>query len=109
MRLRVDAHSPIPIRRPLTQPFTHVMEGGGVPRDPDLPWVRECGGFVGTDPRTVARAIEDLERSGYRPLRFGAASPSSMSGCSPPRGASAETVNGASFRGAMSPVEEDEL
>ena len=63
MHLHVDAHSPILIRRPLTEPLTHVIEGGGVPR------FRELAGFLGSDPNTVARAIEDLKRSGYRPLR----------------------------------------
>jgi len=33
MRLRVDAHSPIPIRWQLTEHLKHVIEGGGGPRD----------------------------------------------------------------------------
>ena len=103
----MDAHSPTPIRRQLTEPLTHVIEGGGVPRDPALPCIREFAGFVGTS--TVARAIEDLKGSGYRPLRPpGIAPPSSISGCPPPRGAPAETVKGKSFGGAINPVEEDE-
>jgi hypothetical protein len=67
MHLHVDAHSPILIRRPLTEPLTHVIEGGGVPARLGI---RELAGFLGSDPNTVARAIEDLTRSGYRPLRF---------------------------------------
>ena len=109
MRLRVDAHSPTPIRRQLSEPLTHVSEGGGVPRGPALPYIREFAGFVRTNPSTVARAIEDLKGSGYRPLRPpGIAAPSSISGCPPPRGAPAETVKGKSFGGAINPVEEDE-
>jgi DNA-binding transcriptional regulator YhcF (GntR family) len=69
MTLRMDAHSPIPIRRQLTEPLTHVIEGGGVPRDLALPCIPEFAGFADTNPSTVARVIEDLKRSGYRPLR----------------------------------------
>jgi hypothetical protein len=108
MRLRVDAYSLIPILRPLTEPLTHLIEGRGVPRDPELPCTREFGGFVGTNPSTVARVIEDLKRSGYRPLRPPENAPlSSISGCPPPSGTPAETVNGRSFGGAINPVEED--
>jgi hypothetical protein len=109
MNLRMDAHSPIPIRRQLTEPLTHVIEGGGVPRDLALPCIPEFAGFADTNPSTVARVIEDLKRSGYRPLRPpGIAPPSSISGSPPPRGAPAETVKGKSFGGAINPVEEDE-
>ena len=65
MDLRVDAHSPIPIRRPGAEPLADVIEGGGLPWVPALP--RELDG-VGITPNAVARAIEDLQRSGYRPL-----------------------------------------
>ena len=77
MDLHVDAHSPTPIRRPGAESFTDVIEGGGVPRDPALP--RELDG-VGITPNTVARAIQDLKRSGYRPLhaRLVAPEPSSI-------------------------------
>src|SRR5882724_10792763 len=71
MRLRVDAHSPIPIRRQLTEQLKHVIEGGGVPRDQALPSIRELAGFLGINPNTVARAIEDLQRSGYVEARRG--------------------------------------
>src|SRR2546427_6671465 len=71
MRLRVDAHSPIPIRRQLTEQLKHVIEGGGVPRDQALPSIRELAGFLGINPNTVARAIEDLKRSGYVEARRG--------------------------------------
>ena len=65
MRLHVDAHSPIPIRWQLTEQLKHVIEGGGVPRDQALPSIRELAGFLGINPNTVARAIEDLKRSGH--------------------------------------------
>ena len=62
---RVDTHSPTPIRWPGAEPLTDVIEGGGLPWGPALP--RELDG-VGITPNAVARAIEDLQRSGYRPL-----------------------------------------
>jgi len=75
MSLHVDAHSPLLIRRPLTEPLTHVIEGLGVPRDQARSSIRELGGFLGSNPNTVARTIEDLKRSGYRPLRPRLAAP----------------------------------
>ena len=69
MHLQMNAHTPFPIRRPLTEQLGHVIEGGGVPRDQARASIREFAGFVDTDPSTVARVIEDLKRSGYRPLR----------------------------------------
>ena len=72
MDLRVDAHSPIPIRRPGAEPLADVIEGGGLPWGPALP--RELDG-VGIAPNAVARAIEDLQRSGYRPLHACQAAP----------------------------------
>src|SRR5712691_282528 len=71
IRLRVDAHSPIPIRRQLTEQLKHVIEGGGVQREHALPSIRELAGFLGINPNTVARAIEDLKRSGYVEARRG--------------------------------------
>src|SRR5919108_6526605 len=72
LRLAVDAHSPIPIRRQLTEQLKHAIEDGGVPRDQALPSIRELAGFLGINPNTVARAIEDLKRSGYVEARRGA-------------------------------------
>jgi DNA-binding transcriptional regulator YhcF (GntR family) len=70
-RLRVDAHSPIPMRWQLSEQLKHVIERGGVPRDQALPSIREMAGFLGINPNTVARAIEDLKRSGYVEPRRG--------------------------------------
>jgi GntR family transcriptional regulator len=70
-RLRVDVHSPIPIRWQLTEQLKHVIEGGGIPRDQALPSIRELAGFLGINPNTVARAIEDLKRGGYVEARRG--------------------------------------
>jgi DNA-binding transcriptional regulator YhcF (GntR family) len=67
VHLRVDTSNPFPIRRPLTAQLEPVRGGGVSPRDQALPSSRELGGFL--DPNTLTRAIEDLERSGYRPLR----------------------------------------
>ena len=71
MRLRVDAHSPIPIRWQLTEQLKHVIEGGAVPRDQALPSIRELAGFLGINPNTVTHAIEDLKRSGHVEARRG--------------------------------------
>jgi hypothetical protein len=56
VRLRVDAHSPVPIRWQLAEQLKQVIEGGGVPRDQALPSIRELAGFLGINPNTVARA-----------------------------------------------------
>jgi GntR family transcriptional regulator len=69
--LGVDAHSPIPIRRQLTEQLKHVIEAGGVPRNQPLPSIRALAGFLGINPNTVARAIEDLKQSGHVEVRRG--------------------------------------
>jgi len=71
MRLRVDEQSPIPIRRQLTEQLKHVIEGGGVPPDQALPSIRELAGFLGINPNTVARVVDDLKQSGYVEARRG--------------------------------------
>ena len=71
MRLQVDVHSPIPIRWQLSEQLKHVIEGGGVPQDRALPSIRALAGFLGINPNTVARAIEDLKRSGHVEARRG--------------------------------------
>ncbi|MGH7278431.1 MAG: GntR family transcriptional regulator [Candidatus Rokuibacteriota bacterium] len=71
MNLQVDAQSPIPIRRQLTEQLKHVIESGGVPQNQALPSIRELAGFLGINPNTVARVIEDLKRSGYVEARRG--------------------------------------
>ncbi len=71
MQLHVDAHSPIPIRRQLTEQLKHSIEAGGFSRDQSLPSIREMAGFLGINPNTVARVIEDLKRDGYVEARRG--------------------------------------
>ena len=71
MRLHLDTQSPIPIRWQLTEQLKHVIEGGGVARDQALPSIRELAGFLGINPNTVARSIEDLKRSGHVEARRG--------------------------------------
>src|SRR5512145_3069309 len=71
MRLRLDAQSPIPIRWQLTEQLKHVIESGRVPRDQALPSIRELAGFLGINPNTVARVIEDLKQGGYVQARRG--------------------------------------
>ena len=69
--LQVDARSPIPIHRQLAEQLKHVIEGGGVPRDQALPSIRELAGFLGINPNTVARVVEDLQHGGYVEARRG--------------------------------------
>ena len=71
MRLHLDVHSPISVRWQLTEQLKHFIEGGGVPQDQALPSIRELAGFLGINPNTVARAIEDLKRSGHVEARRG--------------------------------------
>jgi DNA-binding transcriptional regulator YhcF (GntR family) len=69
MHRQVDAHRPIPIRRQLTEPCKHVIEGGSAARETQaLPSPRELVGFLRINPNTREHAIEDLKRSGDRPL-----------------------------------------
>jgi hypothetical protein len=68
MHRPMDAHSPIPIRRQLTELREHVIEGDSDPRNQVLPSRRELVGSLGITPNARVRAIEDLKRSGYRPL-----------------------------------------
>src|SRR5438445_12942252 len=71
MNLKVDGHSPIPIRRQLTEQLRHAIEGGSVARDQALPSIRELAGFLGVNPNTVARVIDDLKQGGYVEARRG--------------------------------------
>jgi GntR family transcriptional regulator len=71
LNLQVDAHSPIPIRRQLTEQLKHLIEGGGVPREQALPSIRELAGFLGINPNTILRVIEDLKQSGHVEARRG--------------------------------------
>jgi hypothetical protein len=56
------------------------VEGGGFPRHQARPRVRALAGVQSAAPEAVGRAIEDLGRSGYRPLR-----PSSIASDPAPR------------------------
>jgi GntR family transcriptional regulator len=69
--LHVDARSPIPIRRQLTEQLKHAIESGRVPRDQTLPSIRALAGSLGINTNTVARVIEDLKQSGYVEARRG--------------------------------------
>ncbi len=71
MQLHVDAHSPIPIRRQLAEQLKHFVESGSFPQEQSLPSIRELAGFLGINPNTVARVIEDLKRDGYVQVRRG--------------------------------------
>src|SRR2546426_10645069 len=71
MNLTIDGHSPIPIRRQLTEQLKHAIESGGVGRDQALPSIRELAGFLGINANTVARVVEDLKQNGYVEARRG--------------------------------------
>ena len=71
IHLQVDKQSPIPIRRQLTEQLKHVIEAGGVPSDQPLPSIRELAGFLGINPNTGTRVVEDLKRSAYVEVRRG--------------------------------------
>ena len=71
IHLQVDKQSPIPIRRQLTEQLKHLIEAGGIPSDQPLPSIRELAGFLGINPNTVARVIEDMKRDAYVEVRRG--------------------------------------
>jgi GntR family transcriptional regulator len=71
MELHVNAQSPIPIRRQLTEQFKYFIEGGGFPRDQALPSIRKLAGILEINPNTVVRVIDDLKRDGYVLVRRG--------------------------------------
>lgn len=64
----MDVHSPTPIRQPVAESRMSVIAGEGLPRDPSLPHIRKLADSSGVTSGAVARAIEDLKGSGYRPL-----------------------------------------
>jgi len=68
MRRQVDAQSPIPIRRQLTEPRKHVIEGGSAPRNQALPSIRELVGFTRHRSEYGRARHRGSQRSGYRPL-----------------------------------------
>jgi len=69
MPLHIDEDPSIVVRHQPAERIESRVEGGGVPRHQALPRVRALAGLLGADPDAIARAIEDLGRSGYRPLR----------------------------------------
>ena len=64
MRTHIDQTASALIRHPPGERSESRVEGGGAPRH-ERPPVRALVG----SPEAIARAIEDLGRSGYRPLR----------------------------------------
>lgn len=71
MQMHVDTHSPIPIRRQLTEQLKHAIEAGEFSREQALPSIRQLAGRLAVNPNTVARVIEDLKRDGYVHARRG--------------------------------------
>jgi len=95
MRLQHDAPRSIPLRRQPTESVTYVGERGGGPRErvQVLPSGRALADFL--DPNRVTRAIQDLGRSGYRPLAArsdGGLTPRPQGLHSPPHGGTRETA-----------------
>jgi DNA-binding transcriptional MocR family regulator len=110
MDLHLDAYSPTSIRRPVVEPRTNAIEGGGLPRSPALPSIWELADSSGANPNAVTRAIEDLKRSGYRPLHPRPAAPQPLSSpgvsaCPARHGIDGEAD---SMRGSRNPSQEDE-
>jgi GntR family transcriptional regulator len=71
MQLHVDAHSPIAIRRQLTEQVKHFIDAGSIPRNQALPSIRQLASTLAVNPNTIARVIEDLKRAGYVQARRG--------------------------------------
>ncbi len=71
MHLFVDARSPIPIRRQLTEQVKHFIDDGSFPRNQALPSIRQLASTLAVNPNTVARVIEHLKRDGYVHARRG--------------------------------------
>jgi DNA-binding transcriptional regulator YhcF (GntR family) len=69
MRLHIDEDRSIATRHQPMERIESRVESGGVPRHQALPPVRGLAGVLSAGPEAVARAIEGLGRSGYRPLR----------------------------------------
>ena len=75
MNLTVDAQSPIPIRRQLTEQLKHVIESGGVPQNQTLPSIRELAGFLGINTNTQAERLRVGPPGAGRVRGLGAAGP----------------------------------
>ena len=74
--LHVEAHSSTSICPPGAEPCTDLKRAGL----PSVPGLARDLDSVGIEPNAVARVIEELKRSGYRPLhaRLTAPEPSSI-------------------------------
>jgi DNA-binding transcriptional MocR family regulator len=66
---------PTPIHRPVADRFQDVVESDGFPPSPALPSIPARADSPEINLNAVTRAIEDLRRSGYRPLRPRPAAP----------------------------------
>lgn len=82
----LQVHSPDPIRQPVAESRMSSVAGASLPRGPWWSGVRERSDSSGVTSGAVTRAIEDLKRSGYRPLHPGPAGPprASIPGYRPP-------------------------
>ena len=105
MPWHIDVHDQIPGRRQLAEPLAD-LGGGGPPQDHARPDIRERAGFLDSNPNPVARVLEELERSGYRPLAPGltAQAPSSIPGVPPHGGPRTRPGGVGPFRSTGSPA-----
>ena len=93
MHRPVDAHSPIPIRRQLTEPRKHVIEGGSAPRNQALPSIRALAGFSASI--RIRRARHRGSQAEWVPAASPlTAAPSSIPRVPPAPGATRETLRG---------------
>ena len=69
MDLHLDTHSPTPIRRPGAEAPHERHRGWRPTAEPGTADIPELADSSGINPSAVTRAIKDLKRSGYRPLR----------------------------------------
>jgi hypothetical protein len=69
---RMKAYGPTASGRPGAERLVHGIPVGGTPPRGQAPTgIWDVAGILGREPNPVARALWDLERSGYRPLHPG--------------------------------------
>ena len=108
MDLHLDTYSPTPIRRPGAE-APHERHRGWRPiAEPGTADIPELADSSGINPSAVTRAIKDLRRSGYRPLRARPAALRPFPGAPRARRAMAWTAKRTACPGSRNLVKEDE-
>ena len=99
---------PTPIRRPVADRFQDVVESDGFSPSPAPPSIPVRADSSESNLNAVTRAIEDLGRSGYRPLRPRPAALQPLSRSIPtPSAPGGQTANQRACPEGRSPVKED--